>query len=292
MITSYGSDESDSDTADENHSKSEAPVSATEATSTSSITKPKSIEVFPSSAPVLQPQLPTTSQNLDQECKSIVEDAKAEVPESKSTEEKEAKYLKSQPLPESEECRDKGTSDNRTVNESKVTVTKKSNSKHIPNCDLDFRVSLVPGYDEDSDVDEELEVKQEKKALFPIPQTEDTVEILPLAHRTVQSKHPALDNSRVTDSNDSDVNAERRSEQENEGTSESTECGEEPAAKAEDDGQRANKFLDNLHGRSKFFQRKKRIAFDGRGANVLCRLMLFGLHRSGSSFQFRLRRRR
>ncbi|XP_076684623.1 uncharacterized protein LOC143377340 isoform X2 [Andrena cerasifolii] len=259
MITSYGSDESDSDTADENHSKGEA-VSVTEATSTSSVAKSKSVEAFPSSAPAMQPQLPTTSQNLDEECdsKSTVEDP--EVSDSKSTEEKEAKYLKSQPLPESEECGDKGGSDNRTVKEPKVAVAKKSNSKHIPNCDLDFRVSLVPGYDEDSDVDEELEVKQEKKALFPIPQTEDTVEIVPL--RTMQSKHPALDNSRVTDSSDTDVNAERKNEQENEGTSESAECGEEPAAKAEDDGQRTNKFLDNLHGRSKFFQRKKRIAFD------------------------------
>ena len=267
-----GADESDSDTADENHSKGEAAVSVTEATSTSSVMKSKSIEVFPSSAPVLQPP---TSQILDQECesKSIAEDAKADVSDPKSTEEKEAKYLKSQP--ESEECGEKGGSDNRTVKESKVTVTKKSNSKHIPNCDLDFRVSLVPGYDEDSDVDEELEVKQEKKALFPIPQTEDTVETLPTAHRATQSKHPALDNSRVTDSNDSDVNAERKNEQENEGTTESTECSDEPAAKAEDDGQRTNKFLDNLHGRSKFFQRKKRIAFDGRDANILRKLILF-----------------
>lgn len=255
MITSYGSEESDSDSADESHAKSEAPpTSASEPVSTNSTTKPK--DIFSSSTSVRHPQILKTSQNLDQDTEAPVENSRTEVLDSKSVEEKDAKYSKNQ-VQEPEECIERVATDSRTVRDCKAAVTNDGSSKSNTASDFDFKVSLVPGYDEDSDPEEEPEVRQERKALFPILQTENTVEA---------SSLKAL---RVPDNGDSSVvSNDKRSAQEleNEITSEKTENGEEVPSKPEDDGQKANKFLDNLHGRSKFFQRKKRIAFEGKSA--------------------------
>ncbi|XP_053989437.1 formin-binding protein 4-like isoform X1 [Hylaeus volcanicus] len=251
MITSYGSDESDSDTIDENHSKNRVPsASATESTNVSSMTKPKNVETYSPAAPATQLQLPTASQSSDKDYddKDTAEGTKIEASlNSKSIE--EAKYLKTQ---ESEEYTSKASCDNRA---------KKCSNKHNVNSDLDFRISLVPGYDEDSDVEEESEVKQERKALFPIPQTDVNTETASLSRRNIQNKHSILDDGQAMDSNDSDSNVERKivQQQDNESASEGVDCGEEPSVKPED---KLNKFLENLHGRSKCFQRKKRIAFD------------------------------
>ncbi|KOC64365.1 Formin-binding protein 4 [Habropoda laboriosa] len=258
MITSYGSDESDSDTADENQSKTEIrSTSTTESKNTSSLLKSRSSEKLPLPTPVIQPQLPPDSQNSSQEYenKRTVEDITTESLDSKSTEDTEAKYLKSQVKHQStvqkssEECSEKSNNDNRT--------TKKSNSKHNVESDIDFRISLVPGYDEDSDVEEESEVKQERRTLFPIPQTPETTE-------NASSRKVVLDDNRTMDGNDSDINGEKRNAQEedNGDVSERLEYKEESGTKSEEETQKGNKFLDNLHGRNKFFQRKKRIAFD------------------------------
>ncbi|XP_031830345.1 uncharacterized protein LOC116426036 isoform X2 [Nomia melanderi] len=251
MITSYGSEESDSDSADENHSKSEAPPTSTsESVSTNSTTKPK--DIFSSSTSTRHPQMLKASQNLDQDTEEPVENSRTEVLDSKLVEEKDAKYSKNQ-VQEPQECIERVATDSRTVRDCKTAVANDGSSKSNPGSDFDFRVSLVPGYDEDSDPEEEPEVRQERKALFPIPQTENTME------------GSSLKVHRVPDNGDSSVvNSEKRNVQEleNEVTSEKTESGEEVSSKPEDDGQKANKFLDNLHGRSKFFQRKKRIAFE------------------------------
>ncbi|XP_076180129.1 uncharacterized protein LOC143153138 isoform X2 [Ptiloglossa arizonensis] len=267
MITSYGSDESDSDIVDENHLKNEVhSMSVAESINTNSMTKSRSIELFSPSTPVTQPQLPATSQNPDKDYdnKDSIKDTKTEILlDSKLTEEKEAKYLKSQViLEESDECN--ANNDNQTTKDTKTTGTKNSGNKHNLNSDLDFRISLVPGYDEDSDVEEESEIKQERKALFPIPQTDITTECVSLLRRTNQNKYTILDDSQVIDNNDNDINIEIKNieEQDNEGVSEGAECGEELGTKQEGEGQKLNKFLDNLHGRNKYFQRKKRIAFD------------------------------
>ncbi|XP_076624014.1 uncharacterized protein LOC143343227 isoform X1 [Colletes latitarsis] len=267
MITSYGSDGSDSDAIDENRSKNEvSSVSVNESTKMSSMSKPKNIEIFSSSAPVTQLQLSATSQNPDKDYDNKDDDTKTEVSlDSISTDEKETRYLKSQViLQESEECTGKAGSDNRITKESKVIGTKKSSNKHNVNSDLDFRISLVPGYDEDSDAEEESEVKQERKALFPIPQTDATTESVSVSRRSIQTKHVILDDSQVMDNNDSDTNTEKKNvqEQDSESVLEGSECGEEPVLKPEEEGQKSNKFLDNFHGRNKYFQRKKRIAFD------------------------------
>ncbi|CAL7942168.1 unnamed protein product [Xylocopa violacea] len=261
MITSYGSDESDSDTADENQPKNNA-TSVIEPKGINSVPKSRGNEKFPSPTPMLQPQLGTISHNSNKqyEDKTIAEETAIESVDSKVNENTDAKYLKSQvkqqnAIKDTEECADKTTNSSKTTKES---VGKKSSSKYGIDSDIDFRVSLVPGYDEDSDAEEESEVKQEKKALFPIPQTDETVEIVPL-----QKTMP--EDNRMTDSNDSnDVNAEKKNmqDQDNEDITERLEYRDESGAKPEEDSQKGNKFLDNLHGRNKFFQRKKRIAFD------------------------------
>src|SRR5262249_18647208 len=57
-----------------------------------------------------------------------------------------------------------------TENKNKKDITKHS---AVPK--LDINVSLVPGYGDDSDVEEEVKPKQEIKPLFPISQDEDYV---------------------------------------------------------------------------------------------------------------------
>lgn len=271
MITSYGSDESDSDTPDENHSKNKAP-SAPESTGTGSTVKAKNIETYPSTTPVIQPQLPTVPQNSapDYENKDTVEYKKPEVSlDLKPTEDTETKYLKTQVkqsvTQETEE--NKTSNDNQTAKESFV---KKNSNKHNTDVELDFRVSLVPGYDEDSDVEEESETKQERKALFPIPLTDNVKESIPPSSKTVLDESQTISSSVLINSADNESSGERKNnqDQEDERVSEKPECKEEPAVKAEEDVQKTNKFLDNLSGRSKFFQRKKRIAFDGKNIGI------------------------
>ncbi|XP_078041939.1 uncharacterized protein LOC144472592 isoform X2 [Augochlora pura] len=248
MITSYGSEESDSDTADEGKSKDEA-ATGSEVESLNAIsTVASKVEVFPSTTTVKHPQLLKVSQTLDHDSRDSSDNPKADGLDTKTVEEKDAKYLKNQ-VKESDECVER-LSDSRPVRDVKAGVADAVN-KSNPGTDFDFRVSLVPGYDEDSDPEEEPEVRQERKALFPIPQTEESTD------STTSKSH------RIPESNDSDGNGDRRNVQDldNE-VSEKGDSGEESISKPEDDGQRANKFLDNLHGRSKFFQRKKRIAFD------------------------------
>ncbi|XP_029050844.2 formin-binding protein 4-like isoform X1 [Osmia bicornis bicornis] len=264
MITSYGSDESDSDTPDDNQSKNKAP-SATESTSTGSTVKAKNIETYPSTTPVIQPQLPTVPQNSapDYENKDTVEYKKPEVSlDLKPTEDTETKYLKAQVKQSvTQETEEKTNNDNQTAKESFV---KKSSNKHNTDVELDFRVSLVPGYDEDSDAEEEPETKQERKALFPIPLTDNVKESTPLSSKIVLDESQTISSIVLINSADNESSSERKStqDQEDEQVSEKPECKEEPAVKAEEDVQKTNKFLDNLSGRSKFFQRKKRIAFD------------------------------
>lgn len=258
MITSYGSDESDSDTADENRSKNDTKESSVK----SAIKTPKSRCSEKSSAPipVMQPQLVPISQNLNQIYESK-EETVIEPADSKPAEDTEIKYLKNQikqdVVSQRTDCTDKANSDSRLIKES---VPKKTSNKHSINTDVDFRISLVPGYDEDSDVEEESEEKQERKALFPIPQIAETTE-------NVSSRKNTIDDDHLADSNDSsEINSERKSvqEQDNEDVLERLESKDDSSAKTEEDTQKGNKFVDNLHGRNKFFQRKKRIAFDGR----------------------------
>ncbi|XP_043506995.1 formin-binding protein 4-like isoform X1 [Frieseomelitta varia] len=255
MITSYGSDESDSDTADENRSKNDTK----ESSSVKSANKtPKSRCSEKSSAPIpmMQTQLLPISQNLNQMYESK-EESIIESADLKPAEDTETKYLKNQIKQDTvqrADCMDKAKSDSRLTKES---VPKKNSNKHSINSDVDFRISLVPGYDEDSDVEEESGEKQERKALFPIPQIEETAE-------NVSSRKNTIDDDHVANSNDSEINSERKTvqEQDNEDILERLECKDDSTAKTEEDTQKGNKFVDNSHGRNKFFQRKKRIAFD------------------------------
>lgn len=257
MITSYGSDESDSDTTDDNLLKN----------NTSSIIESKNIdsvklkcnEKYSLSLPLMQSQLISQNINHKYEEKDNMEESVTELLDLKSIEGTEMKYLKNQIKQQNvvqriNECVDK-LNDNRFIMKS---ITKKNNSKHNVNSDVDFRISLVPGYDEDSDVEEE--VKQEKKVLFPIPQIDEITE-------NVSSYKSTLDDQIVN--NNDDINIERKNilEQNNEDVLEKLEYRDDSETKSEEDIQKGNKFIDNLHNRNKYFQRKKRIAFDGK--NIL-----------------------
>lgn len=255
MITSYGSDESDSDTVDENRSKNDMKESSVKSTSTTP--KLRCPEKLSASTPIIQPQLDTNQMYKN---KGTVEESMVESVDSKPSDDAEAKYLINQIKQDAVQkidYTDKINNDSRLMKES---VTKKSSNKHSVDSDVDFRISLVPGYDEDSDVEEESEDKQERKALFPIPQTKETMDSMLLGK---------IDGDQIAESNDNEeINSERKNVQEdNEDILERLECRDDSNTKTEEDTQKGNKFVDNVHGRNKFFQRKKRIAFDGK--NVL-----------------------
>ncbi|XP_076300616.1 uncharacterized protein LOC143218911 isoform X1 [Lasioglossum baleicum] len=244
MITSFGSEESDSDTADEGQSKDKASAgSAVESVNVNLTTKSK-VELFSSSMPVKHP--PILKGPSDQDSRDSSDNPKTEVLDTKIVEEKDVKYSKDMKYSKNQ-VKEPEEFIERPVRECKAAANEVSGKG---NTDFDFRVSLVPGYDEDSEPEEELEVRQERKALFPIPQTEESADNSLKVHR-------------IPESNDGDGN-DRRNVQEldNEVVSEKTDSSEESVSRCDDDGQKTNKFLDNLHGRSKFFQRKKRIAFD------------------------------
>ncbi|XP_068986256.1 formin-binding protein 4-like isoform X1 [Bombus flavifrons] len=250
MITSYGSDESDSDTVDENRSKNDMKESSVKSTSTTP--KLRCPEKLSTSTPIIQPQLDTNQMYKN---KGTVEESMVESVDSKPSNDAEAKYLINQIKQDAVQkidYTDKINNDSRLMKES---VTKKSSNKHSVDSDVDFRISLVPGYDEDSDVEEESEDKQERKALFPIPQTKETMDSMLLGK---------IDGDQIAESNDNEeINSERKNVQEdNEDILERLECRDDSNTKTEEDTQKGNKFVDNVHGRNKFFQRKKRIAFD------------------------------
>lgn len=255
MITSYGSDESDSDTTDDNQLKNNT-SSIIESKNIDSVVKLRYNEKYSLPLPLMQSQLISQNTNHKYEEKDNVEESGRELLDLKSIEGTEMKYLKNQQnvAQRLNECVDK-PNDNRFITKS---ITKKNNSKHNVNSDVDFRISLVPGYDEDSDVEEEI--KQEKKALFPIPQIDEITE-------NVSSYKITLDDDQIVNNND-DINIERKNvlEQNNEDILEKLECRDDSGTKSEEDIQKGNKFIDNLH-RNKYFQRKKRIAFDGK--NIL-----------------------
>jgi len=119
---------------------------------------------------------------------------------------------------------------------------------------LDLHVSLVPGYGDDSDGEEEVRSKQEIKPLFPIAQNEECINVT----NSLKNIRDALtkNSGNIQTSECSDSNEDTEEMKNHEKT-------EEKKSKTDEDKSKTNIFLEDIQVCGKAFQRKKRIAFDG-----------------------------
>jgi hypothetical protein len=121
-----------------------------------------------------------------------------------------------------------------------------------PNPAKELKLSLVPGYEDDSEGEEEV-TNPNSTPLFPIAQT-DGFELKKSETNTC--------NTRIYEYRDADsIGPEKKSE---DGEAKSEDNVEEQSEESKSEQEyKTNKFLENIDALSKAFQRKKRIAFDG-----------------------------
>lgn len=242
MITSFGSD--GSDTEDENNSLDEKKVSS-ELGNSNSVPYLKSNEIGPALCPT---GMQSSTRNLS--CPYKPDSAKS-VNISNSTNPSEMSDENKTTESDGNNSTLPGEKEFFTENKGRKDVTKQNTAPKV-----DINVSLVPGYGDDSDVEEEVKPKQEVKPLFPIAQDENYVN----STNTLKDTHGAFtkssSNVQSADQNN-DGNGDTR---EVKGDHEKTE---EKDSKADEDKSKTNIFLEGMQVCGKAFQRKKRIAFDG-----------------------------
>jgi len=249
MITSFGSDGSDSEdennSSDENKiplSESGKPNSAPLSESGKSNSAPciKSGEIGPAFCPT---GIQSPNKNLFHSYKSDSTDI------SNST---NPEQLEERKIIESDK------SNNSIVQDEEFLMGKnrKDINPHNIVPKLDLHVSLVPGYGDDSDGEEEVRPKQEIKPLFPIAQNEEYINVM----NSLKNTRDALTK------NSGNVQASDQCSDSNEDTEETKndhEKTEEKESKTDEDKSKTNIFLEDMQVCGKAFQRKKRIAFDG-----------------------------
>ncbi|XP_036146449.1 formin-binding protein 4 isoform X2 [Monomorium pharaonis] len=247
MITSFGSDGSDSE--DENNSLEEKKISVPVSESKKSISAPhaKSGEIGPAVCPT---GIQSPTQNLFHLYKSDSTDI------SNSTNHPN-KQLDERKITESE-------SKNSAAQSEKEFSTGNKNKKdinvHNTVPKLDLNVSLVPGYGDDSDGEEEVKPKQEIKPLFPIVQSEEYVNVTNSLKNTQD----------VSAKNSGSVQASDQCSDSNDDLQETKNDNEktDKESKTDEDKSKTNIFLEDMQVCGKAFQRKKRIAFDVTSSKI------------------------
>ncbi|XP_032677358.1 formin-binding protein 4-like isoform X3 [Odontomachus brunneus] len=242
MITSFGSDGSDSEDDNNSSDEKKASILLSESGNSNSALYPKNNEIGPTFCPT---GMQSTTRNLSRPYKP---DSTKAVNISNSTD-----------LPElSDESRiTESDSNNSTLQTEKELSMENKSRKDINKFNavpkLDINVSLVPGYGDDSDVEEEMKPKQEIKPLFPIAQDDNYVSTTNALKDTAFTKSSS--NVQVSDqSNNGNIDA-RETKSDHEKT-------EEKELKIDEDKSKTNIFLEDMQICGKAFQRKKRIAFD------------------------------
>lgn len=233
MITSFGSDGSDSEDEDNSSDEKKTSLSRSSDSGNASFTSyPTSGEIGPVFCPTQGAQSLGASQSRSY---------KSDLASNSTNKSDERKVTKSDSKNNAEDT-NKNKKDGRAYNE-------------VPK--LELNVSLVPGYGDDSDGEDEVKPKQEVKPLFPISQNEEEY-----ANPT-NSK-----NSHSSFAKSADVTASDQCNDGNEDTQETKtsreKIAEEKDSKADEEKSKANIFLEDMQQVcGKAFQRKRRIAFDG-----------------------------
>lgn len=233
MITSFGSDGSDSE--DENNSSDEKKT----------LIRSES-EIGPAFCPPKMQSTKNSSRQYKLDAANI----------SNSTSQSEQ--------PNENKIAGSESKNNVAQGEKDLSTENKNRKDTIPK--LDLNVSLVPGYGDDSDGEEEVRPKPEIKPLFPISQDEDAYVNTTNSLQDVQGTFPKSSSSDMQDSDRCSDNSGDRE------TKDDPEKMEEKEPKTDGDKTKTNIFLEDMQMCGKAFQRKKRIAFDG---NLYQLLFLF-----------------
>lgn len=247
MITSFGSDGSDSE--DENNSSDERKTSThlPEPGNSNHVPYLKSGEIGPALCPTgMQSPIKNSSRSYKLD----------------STNSTNISNSTSQCNEQSDENRIAGSDNKNSVIQgekdfSPENKTRKDINVHNTVPKLDLKVSLVPGYGDDSDGEEEVRSKQEIKPLFPISQDENYTNVTNLL-KDVHGAFTKNSGTNVQDPEQCNDNSEDTRE-----TKDEPEKAEEKESKTDEDKSKTNIFLEDMQVCGKAFQRKKRIAFDG-----------------------------
>ncbi|XP_039305043.1 formin-binding protein 4 isoform X2 [Solenopsis invicta] len=246
MITSFGSDGSDSE--DENNSSDEnkIPVPVSESGKSNPTPYAKSSEIGPAFCPT---GIQSPTKNLFHSYKSESTNI------SNSTNHPE----------QLDECKiTESDSKNSVVQSEKEFLMGNKNRKDINALNtiskLDLNVSLVPGYGDDSDGEEEVRPKQEIKPLFPIAQSEEFISVT----NSLKNAHDSSAKNTGTVQASDQCNDSNEDTQEMKNDQEKTE----KESKTDEDKSKTNIFLEDMQVCGKAFQRKKRIAFDVTSTKV------------------------
>lgn len=142
-----------------------------------------------------------------------------------------------------------------TKSESESSRSKNKDGRH-----KDLNMSLVPGYDDDSEGEEETRKSTAVKPLFPIAEASNSNSNSGKIAKNIETTTGKI---RIYEykNNESSNDASEKNEEESKVVE---PTGEKPEEEKMDLETKANKFLENIDAPSKAFQRKKRIAFDGK----------------------------
>ncbi|XP_050450317.1 formin-binding protein 4-like isoform X2 [Cataglyphis hispanica] len=247
MITSFGSDGSDSE--DENNSSDEKKTSTSLSKSgnSNSISYLKAGEIGPAFHPM---GIQTPIKNLSHSYKPDSTNISNCINQSEQF----------------EKCKIAESSSKNIISivegEKQFSIGNKNNCVNTQNAipKLDFKVSLVPGYGDDSDGEEEVKPKQEIKPLFPIAQDDEYIDVI---NSKISYGVSAKNVSNVQTSDQCNDNNGDSQEMKND-----DEKTQEKESKMDEDKSKTNIFLEDMQACGKAFQRKKRIAFDVSSTKV------------------------
>ncbi|KAL6438012.1 hypothetical protein ACFW04_004351 [Cataglyphis niger] len=247
MITSFGSDGSDSE--DENNSSDEKKTSTSLSKSgnSNSISYLKAGEIGPAFHPM---GIQTPIKNLSHSYKPDSTNISSCINQSEQF----------------EKCKIAESSSKNIISiiegEKQFSIGNKNNCVNTQNAipKLDFKVSLVPGYGDDSDGEEEVKSKQEIKPLFPIAQDDEYIDVI---NSKISYGVSAKNVSNVQTSDQCNDNNGDSQEIKND-----DEKMQEKESKMDEDKSKTNIFLEDMQACGKAFQRKKRIAFDVSSTKV------------------------
>ncbi|KAJ8667431.1 hypothetical protein QAD02_009094 [Eretmocerus hayati] len=267
MITSFGNDESESEESDHDEpapkkslqsipkKSSHKSIRPTSSYPTSVSNRTLEGEMRPQVGPSLPPSHygPQNDERLGEKLAANTQSSKLHNSDNKSEEDiltklkNQAKLL--QNINSGDESRFSKAKDALISKYSHVSNEKDRGAKPAK----DFRPSLVPGYEDDSDGEEDTNNRRvSAKPLFPIPETSTTLN----ERKQIETPSGKI---RIYDYRKDDDSANKDEEKKVEVNQETDEKQEDTKT---DLDTKANKFLESIDAPTKAFQRKRRIAFD------------------------------
>ena len=171
----------------------------------------------------------------------------------------------------SQKCSPGGGSPNQMerIENVKNSELQKCNEEKIQSCSSEFKVSLVPGYEDDSDNEEEA--TQPTKALFPISEyrtEKSSTSFNDVVLKKVETRQTESGCIRIFEYKSAESGKTEESSTEvkdsikEAGGAENSDT-ESRTVQFTSEVVKPNIFLENMETPAKAFQRKKRIAFDG-----------------------------